>query len=100
MWANLAALVLAVGPAACAGVVALLRSGAAPIQARALVCAAGLAVLVADLTGLSKGETERIWLPFAVWLCAAAAALPRPRAWLAANAALALAVGHLVFTGW
>ena len=26
------------------------------------------AILIADLSGLSKAEVERIWLPFAVWL--------------------------------
>jgi len=99
-WANLASLVLAVGPAAAAGLAAVSRPGGAPRAVRALVFATWLAVLLADASGLSKAETERIWLPFAVWLVAAAAALPRPRPWLAANAAVALAVNHLVFTGW
>ena len=58
------------------------------------------AVVVADLTGLSKAEVERIWLPFAVWLVVPCALLPRPRMWLAAQALLALAVNHLLLTVW
>ena len=43
-------------------------------RASALAAAgAGRRSLVADLSGLSKAEVERIWLPFAVWLLVAAA---------------------------
>jgi hypothetical protein len=68
----------------------------------ALCTAAILAVLAADLSGLSKAEVERIWLPFAVWLVAAAALLPARhiRWWLGAQAAVALAVNHLLLTTW
>jgi hypothetical protein len=44
------------------------------------VLAALAAVVVADLTGLSKAEVERLWLPFAVWLVVPCALLLRPRA--------------------
>ncbi|MFE5392963.1 hypothetical protein ACFQ9U_00165 [Streptomyces sp. NPDC056568] len=45
----------------------------------AFLTTAGLLVLlVADLSGLSKAETERIWLPFTLWLPAAHAFLVRP----------------------
>lgn len=98
VWANLAALVLAAGPAAAAAAAGVFRQVRTPIAVLAL--AAGIAVLVADVSGLSKAETERIWLPFGVWLAAAAAVLPRARCWLAVNAAVALAVNHLVLTGW
>ena len=37
--------------------------------------AALLAILAADLSGYSKAEVERIWLPFAVWLLAGASDL-------------------------
>ncbi|MFG3298153.1 hypothetical protein [Micromonospora chersina] len=65
-----------------------------------LPAAAGLAVAGADLSGMSKAEVERIWLPFVVWLLVAAAHLPPParRWWLAAQALTALAVNHLLFT--
>ena len=67
-----------------------------------LSAAALLVVLFADVSGLSKAEVERIWLPFAVWLVPAAALLPAPGGdwWLAAQAATALVVNHLVFTYW
>ena len=109
VWANLASLVLATGPAAAAGVVVLqghplgMRDPRTVRQWRAvryLVLAAACAVLLADASGLSKAETERIWLPFAVWLTAGAVALPHPRRWLAAGAVTALLVNHLVLTGW
>jgi len=58
------------------------------------------AMLLADLSGMSKAEVERIWLPFAVWTCLACAELPRPRRWLAAQAVVALLVNHLLLTVW
>ena len=61
-----------------------------------------LAVIVADLSALSKAETERIWLPFQMWILAAPALLPRQthRFWLAVQASTALAINHLVLTNW
>jgi methylthioxylose transferase len=101
VWANLAALSIAVGPAVYAGIRrALATPRPLPTAAAALVLAALAAIVVADLTGLSKAEVERIWLPFAVWLVVPCALLPRPRAWLAAQAVLALAVNHLLLTVW
>nr|WP_255509865.1 hypothetical protein [Micromonospora sp. AP08] len=65
-----------------------------------LPAAAALAVAAADLSGMSKAEVERIWLPFVVWLLVAVARLPAPtrRWWLAAQALTALAVNHLLLT--
>ncbi len=106
VWANLACLVLAVGLATVAGVrraaVAAVSRPARRDAVVLLVVAALLAVAFADLSGLSKAEVERIWLPFAVWLLPATALLPAGsrRWWLAAQAALALAVNHLVLTIW
>ncbi|MFE8963414.1 hypothetical protein [Streptomyces iakyrus] len=107
VWANLACTVLVTGPATAAG---LRRTAAAPVRRRTgpragvrlafLVSAALVALLVADLSGMSKAETERIWLPFALWLLPACAFLTRPRAWLAAQALLALLLNHLLITGW
>lgn len=99
VWANLAALALATGPAVLAG---LGRIRALPRAVAVLVGAAVVAVALADLSGLSKAEVERIWLPFGVWLVVACAALPRRhvRGWLVAQALLALAVNHLLFTVW
>lgn len=110
IWANLACAVLVVGPATVAGLrrgggvllgtarPALLR-GPAPRLAL-LVGSALLALLIADLSGMSKAETERIWLPFALWLLPAGSFLPGPRGWLAGQAAVTLLLNHLVLTGW
>ncbi|MEV6590133.1 hypothetical protein [Streptomyces acidicola] len=117
VWANLACTVFLVGLATAAGlrhtVAALVhRRGSVltrpdspgPLAAEArlalLVSAAVLAVLAADLSGMSKAETERIWLPFAMWLLPACAFLSRPRVWLTAQASLALLTNHLLMTGW
>ncbi|GAA3112651.1 hypothetical protein [Streptomyces echinatus] len=107
VWANLACSVLLTGVATVAG---LRRAGAVPARRRTapraevrlalLVAAALLALLAADLSGMSKAETERIWLPFAMWLLPACALLPRPRVWLTAQTVLALALNHLLITGW
>ncbi|MBL1086154.1 hypothetical protein JK359_30040 [Streptomyces actinomycinicus] len=107
VWANLACTVLITGLATAAG---LRRAGAvlgrrrtapaAEIRFALLVAAALSALLIADLSGMSKAETERIWLPFAMWLLPACALLPRPRIWLTAQAVLALLLNHLLFTGW
>nr|WP_202459675.1 hypothetical protein [Streptomyces sp. SID1328] len=105
IWANLACAAIITGPATAAAlprtVGSLVHRGDRPATRLALiVCAALAALLIADLSGMSKAETERIWLPFAVWLLAACALLPRPRAWLAAQVTLALLLNHLLLTGW
>ncbi|MFC7914184.1 MULTISPECIES: hypothetical protein [unclassified Streptomyces] len=74
--------------------------GTPEVRLAVLVAAALLALLVADLSGMSKAETERIWLPFALWLLPSCAFLDGTRAWLAAQAVLALLVNHLLLTGW
>ena len=95
VWANLAAALLAAGVAPFAW---RWRRASAAYLAGAAVVAIGLA----DLSGLSKAEVERIWLPFTVWLTAATAFLPAAsrKLWLAAQAATALAVNHLLLTNW
>lgn len=102
LWANIAALGLVVGPATAAGLACL-----GDRKLWLLVGGALAAVAVADLSGFSKGEVERIWLPFAVWLLPAASALigrvPRAavlRGWLAAQAVVALAVQTGIRTRW
>ena len=97
VWANLAAVAFAIGPAGIAG---LRRIATRPAGAYLIVVAAVAAMLLADLSGMSKAEVERIWLPFAVWTCLAGAELPHPRRWLAAQAVVALLVNHLLLTVW
>jgi hypothetical protein len=101
IWANLALVVAAAGPVAA---VILRRAWPARrLGPAAILPLAGLAaILIADLSGLSKAEVERIWLPFTVWLLAGAALLP-PRSrqgWLIAQAMTALLVNHLLLTSW
>lgn len=104
IWANVAALVCAVGIATPAGV----RRALSPTRLRQreglalLVVGALVAVVAADVSGLSRSETERIWLPFGVWLLAATALLPvrHQRTWLATGAVAALAINHLLLTAW
>jgi len=103
-WANLACVVCAIGLGSVAGISRVFD--AAAIRRRSgfhLVLLATLAVIVcADLSMLSKAETERIWLPFNIWLTAAPALLPvtSHRLWLAVNAAGALLLNSLIFTNW
>lgn len=95
--ANLAAAAIAAGPAAVGGLGALTRSRLALLP---LVVLAGM--LVSDLTGLVRGETERIWLPFTIWLPAAAAFLParQRRFWLLASVVTAIVVEVGIRTEW
>ena len=103
VWANFAALALAIGPAVVAGLRRLAwRPRAAPRAVALLVGAVVVAVVVADVSGLSKSEVERIWLPFAVFMTTATVLLPRVshRWWLLGQAVLALVVNHLLLTTW
>lgn len=103
-WANLASVACAIGLGSVAGLGRVLDIGA--IRRRSglhlLVLAALTAIVCADLSMLSKAETERIWLPFTVWLTAAPALLPRRSQswWLAANVVGAIIVNHVMLTNW
>jgi methylthioxylose transferase len=93
---NLAAFALVLGPASVAGLVRVPGS-----RLSWLVGGALLAVASADLSGLSKGEVERIWLPFAPWVAVATGLLRSPaRTWLALQTGAALLVAVSVRTPW
>jgi methylthioxylose transferase len=104
LWANFASVVCTIGLGSVAGVgrafdVAAIRRRSG---LHLLVMGALLATVCADLSMLSKAETERIWLPFTIWLTAAAALLP-PRShrwWLALNVVGALVLNHVILTNW
>ncbi|WSQ12484.1 hypothetical protein OG604_34590 [Streptomyces sp. NBC_01231] len=106
VWANLACTALIVGPATAAGLrrtraaLTLKRLTLPDVRLGVLVLSALIALLVADLSGMSKAETERIWLPFAVWLLPACAWLTGARGWLVAQAVPAVLLNHLLLTGW
>lgn len=96
VFANLAAFALVLGPGPLAGLGALRDR-----RVWLLVAPALLAVLVADLSGLSKGEVERIWLPFWPWVALAAAGLrSHIKWWLGAQAALAIGIQTFIGTPW
>ncbi|WP_262365699.1 hypothetical protein [Gordonia sp. OPL2] len=111
-WANLAATLCALGPAVAAGLGRLGRRGVWQCAVRewrlwrytpVLLVVGGLvAILAADLSALSKAETERIWLPFSLWVLVSTGLLPRryQRFWLIAQAAVALVINHLLLTYW
>ncbi|GAA1226796.1 hypothetical protein GCM10009676_06140 [Prauserella halophila] len=102
VWANLGCLALATGPAIGPALRRAACSARTAPRLVAVIAGAVVTVAAADLSGLSKAEVERIWLPFAVWLLAATALLPARSArwWLACQAATALAVNHLFLTNW
>ncbi len=95
---NVAAFAVALGPAAVVGL-ARLRDR----RIWLLVGAVAFAVALADLSLLSKGEVERIWLPFAPWILLGTVALGARRSrrgWLAAQVAFALAIQMWVVSPW
>ena len=92
---SLAAFALAVGPAAAAGLARLRDRGVWLLAGGALA-----ALAAADLSGMSKGETERIWLHLVPWLLVATAALTRTRVWLAVQIGLALLLQLAVRSPW
>jgi methylthioxylose transferase len=96
---NVAAWALALGPATA---VALVRLRDPKLW---LLVGGGLgAALVANLSGLSLGEVERIWLPFTAWVLLAGAALwtsqDTVRLWLALQASSAIVLTSLLVTNW
>ncbi len=101
VWANLAALVASAGPAVAPILRRTVLVRPATVE-RLLPLAAMVAILAADVSGLSKAEVERIWLPFAVWFAAGASLLPARsrRGWLIVQAAMALLLNHLLLTSW
>ena len=108
LWGNFSALAFSAGPLVGAGVATLVSGGRQLLAdqrsrvATVLGGAAATTVLVADLSLMSKGEVERIWLPFAPWLLVTVALLPERwrRRGLVMQLAVALVVQHLLYTGW
>ena len=95
--ANLGAFALVLGPATATGLVRLPRAPAAVLTWAALA-----GVFAANLSGLSKGEVERIWLIFVPWILVACATfdLRRARGMLALQGLVALAIQSGVRTPW
>lgn len=108
VFANLAVLVVSVGPAVVMALATMRRD-----LSTGIVWAAAVAVVAADVSGLSKGEVERIWLPYVPWLMVAAGctAIPavvrvagrrvdRDRVLLAGQAAMGLTLSAFLRSPW
>jgi len=98
--ADVAVLAVMLGPAVIAGLT--VRPGRA---LGLLILSTLAAVAVADVSGLSKGEVERIWMPFMPWITLAVVGLLRERpsqvrGWLAAQAGLAIALQATIAWPW
>ena len=100
-YANLAAALLAVGPATFAG---LLRLRDRRIWW--LVGGAALALTISHLSQYTRGEVERIWLLFYPWLAVAGGALAvgtsrrSTAAWLTVQAGCAIALQAALVSKW
>lgn len=100
--ANLAVAALAIGPAGVAALGTAITAPARRSLAVVLPAAALVGILLADASLLSKGEVERIYLPFFGWLLTATAVLAPGwrRGWLLAQAGTAVSVQLLIRTSW
>lgn len=95
---NPAALALALGPGFAVGLAAIWRSRNAIRSEYLAPLAVLVAVAGANLSQLSRGEVERIWLPFMPWL---ALAIPgHHRAWLVASVLGGLVLEGFLRTEW
>lgn len=101
LFANAAALAVAVGPAVVAALPLAWRARRST-RLVAVPAAVLLALVVAVGSDLSKGEVERIYLPWAVWLLPLTALRPIPgrRGWLAAQLGWALLIAATTQLDW
>ncbi|MEP6666711.1 MAG: hypothetical protein ABJA81_09710 [Nocardioidaceae bacterium] len=113
LWGNLAALAWSAGALMFAGVASSLGRrwsswrevvrGVSSTRVVVLLTVASVSMVVgAEASGASKGEVERIWLPFVPWLLLGTTLLPESwrRPGLALQVVVAIAVQHLLLTGW
>ncbi len=108
IWGDFGALAFSAGPLVGAGLALAGSQWRARITDPAqrivllLSAAAVSSVVLADLSLMSKAEVERIWLPFVPWLLLSCALLPESwrKRGLVLQLVVALAVQHLLSTGW
>ncbi len=102
--ANLAVIGIASGPATVAALGLQHRNSPTGMRLWLLPAAAAVAMLVANVSQLSKGETERIWLPFFVFLVPLVAGVGSSvrarRFWLGLQAATALLLQTALLSKW
>jgi hypothetical protein len=95
--ADFAVLAVLVGPATAVAATSR-RLG---IVSAVLATAALVSLFVLALTGVTRLEVERIWLPFVPWLVVVTSAFPqRARGWLLVNALCALVFQAVVIDVW
>ncbi len=101
VWANLAAWTYTAGLAVWAALPTAWRALRNNVLVQ-LAAAAMLTILAATLSGMSKAETERIFLPFTIWVVALPALLPARshRPLLLSQVALGMAAQLLLLTRW
>ncbi|WP_315094221.1 hypothetical protein [uncultured Cellulomonas sp.] len=95
--ADLVLLGALVGPA---GVGGLAGVRLLPRAVQLLVVVALGAALVGALSGVERGEVERIWLPLACWVLPVAATLADRRGWLVAQATATIALQIVLVSPW
>ncbi len=102
VWADVAAWTFTVGLVVWAAFPRAIRAFRDGDVLARLAGAALLTILVATLSGMSKAEVERIWLPFTIWVVALPMLLPQRwhRPALLSQVVLALCVQQLVLTRW
>lgn len=101
VWANLAAWTYTAGLAVWAALPVAWRNLRTNVIVQ-LAAASGFTILAATLSGMSKAETERIFLPFTIWIVALPALLPARwhRGLLLSQVALGLGAQLLLLTRW
>jgi hypothetical protein len=102
VWGNLAAWTFTAGLAVWAAFPTAVRALRERNVLAQLAAAAAATIVVADLSGMSKAEVERIWLPFTIWIVALPALLPERwhKPLLASQVLLALLAQQLLLTRW
>ncbi len=102
VWADVAAWTFTVGLATWAAIPSGIRSVRERNPVAVLGCTALICIAIATVSGMSKAEVERIWMPFTLWALPLPALLPTR--WrtplLATQAATGLLVQFLLLTRW
>jgi hypothetical protein len=102
VWADLGAWTFTLGLATWAAFPAPIRLARTRSADAVVVTSALGAVVVATVSGMSKAEVERIWLPFTAWVLAAGALMPLSwrRALLVSQVITAVGVQAFLLTRW
>ncbi len=102
VWGNIAAWTFTAGLAVWAAFPTAVRAVRERNVLAQLAAAAVLTIVIADLSGMSKAEVERIWLPFTIWIVALPSLMPTRwhKPLLASQVVLALLAQQLILTRW